>query len=246
MADLRRREREFVASVSHELRTPLTVIRSEADNFAQGIVPTDRQSRYGRLILDQSVRLGRMIEEMLAFAQAEATVTSPAIQAPLVFERWLNELRPPLEALAQQHQVTLLWDVGGVPRSGLTDPEGLRLILDNLVINALNHSGSSTVTIALKERLPEQLELTVADEGRGISSQEARKVFDPFYRDEVSRNNQERGSGLGLFLARRKARALGGNLTLESPWRGLDGVKRSGCRFTTRILLKAEGANLGR
>lgn len=238
---LRRREREFVASVSHELRTPLTVIRSAADNFVQGVVPAERQGRYGSLILDQALRLGRMIEEILAFAQAEAGTTARRVSALLTFEPWWAEIQPPLEALAQSRGCALVWDIGGLPRAGRGDPEALRLVVDNLVVNSLNHayrppeSGvdprTRPVRVTLRHLVPDRLELIVDDDGRGISPKEARKVFDPFYRDEVSRNNQESGSGLGLFLAQRQARKMGGDLRLESPWRRLDGVKRPGCRF---------------
>lgn len=253
LADLRRREREFVASVSHELRTPLTVIRSAADNFAQGIVAPERQTRYGQLILDQSLRLGRMIEEMLSFAQAEASTPTALVQAPLVFESWLAELRPPLEALAAARQVQLHWDVSGVPPSGLSDPDSLRHILENLVINAINHAYPAAgtdvparpVRITLRYLVPDRLELSVDDDGRGISPQEAKKVFEPFYRDQVSRDQQEKGSGLGLFLARHQARRLGGDLKLETPWRRPDGTRRSGCRFTVVVPFVSE-VNHGR
>jgi len=252
LATLRRREREFVASVSHELRTPLTVIRSAADNFTRGIVAPERQSQYGQLILDQSLRLGRMIEQMLSFAHAESGTIVAKVQAPMVFAPWLADLRPPLEAMATARQVQLTWDVAGVPRSGLTDPEGLRLILENLVVNAVNHAyppvgigDPRPVRITLRHLVPDRLELTVDDDGRGISPKEAKKVFEPFYRDQVSRDKQEKGSGLGLFLARHQARKLGGDLKLESPWRRLDGTRRSGCRFALTVPFRSEEVSHG-
>lgn len=248
-AALRHREREFVASVSHELRTPLTVIRSAADNFIQGIVPAERQERYGRLILDQSLRLGRMIEEMLSFAQAEAGTQPPLVEALLDPVAWLAEVRPPLDALAQARGISLNWDTGAlVP--GVGDPEGLRLILENLTVNALNHaydaSSPGLVRITLRPLLPDRLELVVDDDGRGIAPPEVKRVFEPFYRDRVSRNRQETGSGLGLFLAQHRARIMGGTLTLESPWRRIDGTKRPGCRFRAVVRFKIQEVNHGR
>jgi signal transduction histidine kinase len=94
--------------------------------------------------------------------------------------------------------------------------------------------------VTLRHLVPDRLELTVDDDGRGISAKEAKKVFEPFYRDLVSRANQEKGSGLGLFLAQRQARRMGGDLKLESPWRRLDGSRRSGCRFQTVVPFTAE------
>ena len=237
LAELRRREREFVASVSHELRTPLTVIRSAADNFTRGIVPAERQTRYGRLILDQSVRLGRMIEEMLTFAQTEAA-PDPARDA-VEFAVWLNALMPPLEAVAAESGVTLVWK--SEAGRGRSDAEALRMILENLVVNAINHAYPETkgaVRISLLQK-PGRLELQVEDDGRGVAPQEAKKVFEPFYRDQFSRSHQEKGSGLGLFLAQRQAKRLGGSLRLESPWRRA-GVRHQGCRFVLEVPLNAE------
>jgi signal transduction histidine kinase len=237
LAELRRREREFVASASHELRTPLTVIRSAADNFTRGIVPAERQTRYGKLILDQSVRLGRMIEEMLSFAQTEAA-TAPVHDA-VVFGPWLDSLRPPLEAVAGERGITLVWETEA--DQGRTDAEALRMILENLVVNAINHAYpdvKGAVRIGLSQR-PGRLELSVEDDGRGIAAQEAKKVFEPFYRDQFSRSHQEKGSGLGLFLAQRQAKRLGGSLKLESPWRR-SGTRHQGSRFVLDIPLETE------
>jgi len=104
------------------------------------------------------------------------------------------------------------------------------------VVNSINHAypalaPSRSVRVTLRHLVPDRLELVVEDDGRGISPKEAKKVFEPFYRDRVSRNSQEKGSGLGLFLARRQARRIRGDLTLESPWRRLDGSRKPGCRF---------------
>ena len=60
-------------------------------------------------------------------------------------------------------------------------------------------------------------------------------MFEPFYRGEIARRRHEKGTGLGLFLARRKARSLGGDLRLESPYRRADGVRAPGCRFTLEL-----------
>jgi signal transduction histidine kinase len=75
----------------------------------------------------------------------------------------------------------------------------------------------------------------VEDDGRGIAPSESRRIFEPFYRDRVSRENHEKGSGLGLFLAAGKARIAGGTIRLESPYHRIDGTKRPGCRFSAEL-----------
>jgi len=82
----------------------------------------------------------------------------------------------------------------------------------------------------------------VEDDGRGIPHSEFGHVFQPFFRGKSSRNNQETGAGLGLHLARRTARRLGGDIKLESPYRRAEGTRNQGCRFTLILPLITEAA----
>jgi signal transduction histidine kinase len=242
LAIVRKREREFVASVTHELRTPVTAIRSAADNMRRGLVGRERMTAYGDMIHAQSLRLGSMIEEVLLFSQVEGGKAQPPLLAPLHPEEFAEELRAPLDAIARAEGIGIEWDFGSLPKEFLGDSETLRLILSNLVANALYHAypgpGKGEVRVTGKALLPDIIQFTVEDDGRGIAKKEAALVFDPFYRDETSRARHEKGSGLGLFIARRKARLLGGDLKLESPYGRIDGSRRPGCRFTLELPFK--------
>jgi signal transduction histidine kinase len=236
---MRKREREFVASITHELRTPVTAIRSAADNLRMGLVGSDRIPTYGEMIHAQSLRLGSMIEEVLAFAQVEAnTFPQPRLE-PVAAAALEAELRSPLDAIARAEGIALSWDFGAIPPSFLCDEESLRLALSNLVANALYHAyplaAKGEVRVVGKACLPAGIRFIVEDDGRGIAKSESALVFEAFYRDEASRARHEKGSGLGLFIARRKARLLGGELRLESPYERADGSRRSGCRFTLEL-----------
>jgi len=230
-----KREREFVASVTHELRTPVTAIRSAADNMRRGLVGMERMAPYGEMIHAQSLRLGSMIEEVLLFSQVEGGT----VQKPRIASIRTAELQAPLEAIARSEGLRLEWDFGALPREFLCDAETLRLILSNLVTNALFHaytgSEKGAVRVLGRTRLPDAIQFFVEDDGRGIAKHEAALVFEPFYRDETSRALHEKGSGLGLFIARRKARLLGGDLKLESPYERMDALRRHGCRFILEI-----------
>jgi signal transduction histidine kinase len=242
---VRRREREFVASVTHELRTPVTAIRSAADNMRRGIVGLERVAPYGEMIHAQSLRLGSMIEEVLLFSQVEGGTAQPPVLATLRLDELVQELRPPLDAIARAEGIRVEWNLGSLPREFLGDAETLRLVLSNLVTNALYHAypgpekGELRVIGAASS--PETIRFLVEDDGRGIAKKEAALVFDPFYRDEASRARNEKGSGLGLFIARHKARLLGGDLKLESPYSRMDGSKRPGCRFTLELPFQEAG-----
>ena len=240
LRNLREKEQEFVASITHELRTPLTVLQSAADNLALGIIPPEKISRYGSVIKDQVLRLATMIEEILLFSSIEGkAVHSDPVLVDL--RQLVQEVRVSMEAMAGKQGIGLKWDMEGLPPAGLSDPDIIRLGLNNLIMNALNHAypdSSGPVRVRIRTGIPGSLLITVEDEGRGIVSTEQRKVFSPFYRDRFSRQNQEKGSGLGLYITAKKASAAGGSLKLESPYRKINGLKQTGCRFTLRIACK--------
>jgi signal transduction histidine kinase len=242
LAAARAREREFVATVTHELRTPVMAIRSAGDNIRRGIVSGERLAAYGEMIHAEALRLGDMVEEVIASSRVEGRSPEPPVLAAVEADKLLAGLRPPLEEIARAEGVRLSWDFGALPRTFMGDAEGLRLILSNLVANAVHHAYSAgekgDVRILGRSSLPSLLRFTVEDDGRGIAKAEARLVFEAFYRDETSRRRAEKGTGLGLFIARRKARAFGGELTLESPYRRVDGARRPGCRFILEIPLR--------
>jgi signal transduction histidine kinase len=242
LAIVRKLEREFVASVTHELRTPVTAIRLAADNLRRGLVGQDRQAIYGNMIHAQSLRLGSMIEEVLLFSQVEGGTAQPPVLATLRPDDLVQEIRPPLDAIARAEGIRVEWNFGSLPKEFLGDAETLRLVLSNLVTNALYHAYPGPERGELRvigaAFLPKAIRFFVEDDGRGIAKKEAALVFDPFYRDEAARARHEKGSGLGLFVARHKARLLGGDLRLESPYERMDGSRRPGCRFTLELPFK--------
>lgn len=232
---LRTKERDFVASVTHELRTPITVIQSAADNLKQGIVGPDRTAFYGELIMDQTLRLGGMVEEVLAFSRLEGGSIKPGGLVPTDFIELFNRLKADMSGLAKAEKVLLVWDTGSLPAKGMSDPESVALIIKNIISNALFHAYKTEkrgeVRIIVKIHFPDKIVVTIEDDGIGIPSGEAKAVFEPFYRTKLSRESQERGSGLGLFLAKRKTHSINGSIKLESPYERADGRLRQGCRF---------------
>ncbi|MBN2050415.1 MAG: HAMP domain-containing histidine kinase [Spirochaetales bacterium] len=241
---LREREREFVATVSHELRTPLTVIHSAAENLSNEKIPAQRIAAYGPLIREQTGRLSAMIEEMLIFSGMEGNSEKMKPVVPVRFDEFFERLKKVLEEAISKKSISLTWDTGGLPASCMADPEALRLMLENLVLNAVHHAYSDApgnIRISARLTSPKTLVFMVEDDGRGVDPAEQKHVFEPFYRDRVSREKQERGSGLGLFIASRKARLHGGDLTLESPYERIDGTKKAGCRFILTLPYRPVG-----
>jgi signal transduction histidine kinase len=244
---LHAQEREFVASVSHELRTPLTVIHSAAENIGAGFVQPDRLGDYGKLILEQTRRLERMVEEVLIFSQTNSIKSRHSALIPFSYQQVIADLKPALEALAQDNRLSLIWDTQTLPARVLGDPEAVGLIISNLVANAIYHAYpeglEGQIRIIGKAAGASHLQIIVEDDGRGIPAAESRNVFLPFYRGKTSRESFEKGSGLGLFLTKKKIQILGGKITLASPYPRADAHKRPGCRFTVELPRIEESEN---
>jgi signal transduction histidine kinase len=235
----RMREREFVSSVTHELRTPLTVIRSAAENIKTGIVPSERLQQYADLIMEQSGRLGKMIDDALSFARTEAGPQHLDEGAEVDTRELMEGLRESMDPLAIQAGLEILWDKDSLPPRFRGEENNIALILGNLIANAVYHAypGKAKGTIRVSGGISRRgrVFFTVADDGRGIFPKDARRVFEPFYRDHVSRANQEKGSGLGLYLVKKTAAFIGASVRLESPYRREDGSIKNGCRFTLEL-----------
>ncbi len=239
----RQKEREFTASITHELRTPLTIIQSASDNLAEGVIKGERIPAYGKLIKQQTHRLGSMIENILVFSRIEDKKVYTYHESPLQLDRLLGDIEQQMGILAEEKGISLHWVKINTSKEVLTDKELLALVITNLISNGVYHAysqkhGEIRITIRFSE--PETLQCVVEDDGIGISFKEQKDIWKSYYRGAQSRDSQERGSGLGLFIVKRNVSILGGKVDLESPYQRLDGIEKSGCRFTINIPCKVE------
>ena len=213
---------EFVASVSHELRTPLAVIRSAADNLADGLIrDKDAMRKYGAILQHQSRGMGDLVDQILLFASTEDRTNRYVLQ-PVSVQRIIDSVVADTEGVVREAGFTLerridpnLPDVTG-------DLGGISQCLQNLVGNAVKYGGDDRhITLQAfasnsGRGSPAELRISVSDQGIGIDSSEIPYIFDPFYRSPRVHAAQIHGTGLGLSLAKRIAESMGGRLTVVS------------------------------
>ena len=203
---------EFVAAVSHELRTPLAVIRSAADNLADGVIHDPGQARrYGALIRDEGIRLTDMVEHVLEFAGADSPAR--ASRGPVDLTEAARAAASGMSALAADRHATLTIDAADQPLQVNGDSSHLTRAISNLLGNALKYGGEPPrVTLRLR-RAEGMVEVAVSDEGQGLSAAEVPRLFEPFYRGQRASEAQIPGSGLGLALVKRIVESHGGRVT---------------------------------
>jgi signal transduction histidine kinase len=207
---------EFVAAVSHELRTPLAVIRSAADNLADGVVHDDPQVRkYGALVRGEGRRLTEMVEQILELAGIHSGQRGFAL-APVAVLPLLREVVDASATLIAEAGLSVEYDVTDTLSPVLGDEQALRRMLLNLVGNAIKY-GANGGWIGLKARATgREVSITVADRGIGIEAAEQPRIFEPFYRAPGVIAAQIHGAGLGLSLVQRIVEAHGGRIAVRS------------------------------
>lgn len=210
----------FVAGVTHELRTPLSVIRSAAENLADGVVTDPKQAqRYGHLIHTEGRRLSELVEQALALAGAQSNRAAPdhrPIAVTALLDAALDRCRTTLDDAGATATLDVADDLPLIHG----DAHALEGALCNLITNAAKYGGLAP-WIGIDAQLLENgraptVALTVRDQGPGIPAHERPHVFEPFFRGEQARAEQIRGSGLGLSLVKHTAEAHGGRVAVES------------------------------
>jgi signal transduction histidine kinase len=202
----------FVAGVSHELRTPLTVIRTAAFNLAGGKLHSrpEQIERYGRLIAGESEKLEGLIDQVLRFASGRS---GQVIEAPRKVD-----LRPILEEIAAAAGAGVALRLEAELPAALADERAIRHAVRNLLDNAIRY-GQKGVTLAARCGLLEGkpcVEIEVSDNGPGIPAGEVNRIFDPFFRGNRARQDQIRGTGLGLNIVKTIAEAHKGSIAVSS------------------------------
>jgi signal transduction histidine kinase len=231
------REREFVASITHELKTPLTIIQSAAENLKRGVVPEDRLIQYGQHLDEQTKRLTTMIDEILLYSQLEAKTLKKAPLSAVDPQQLVDAITTDFSGLKKEISIHL--DTTSLPNEAMMDGESLAVILRNLLLNALLHAypagESGNIKVSAWLKIPNKLVFSIEDDGEGIPGSDLHRIFQPFYRSKRSKNQQISGSGLGLFLALKKANIMHGSLRLTTPYLRKNGDKSFGCRFVLQI-----------
>lgn len=218
LQELAERRGRFAAAVTHELRTPLTTFCLYSQMLAEDMVPPERRGEYLSTMKNESQRLAGIVESVLEYARLGRRDGRHAVQQ-IDFHALLSPLVEKLRAGAAMHGFSLQSDIS--PAMGVivrADPTGVERVLTNLVDNACKYAKGHTpeaidLTVTISRR---QASITVGDHGPGLTVEESRRVFEPYFRGPRTTDLGVPGLGLGLALAKGVARSMGGDLKNDS------------------------------
>lgn len=207
---------EFISNVSHELKTPLSIISMFGEMLANGRTKGPEQStEYAEIIWRESVRLGRLIDNVLDFAKIErgkGVYEFTETDVGEIVERAVDLVGRRLTTAEMSINVEIEPELPLVKLDG----NAFTLAVMNLVDNAIKYASEGKRIELDLRRDGERIVLTVRDFGPGIDPEEQEQIFERFYRARAVRLKPIRGSGIGLALVRHIARAHHGDVSVTS------------------------------
>ncbi|HEY5602140.1 MAG TPA: HAMP domain-containing sensor histidine kinase [Gammaproteobacteria bacterium] len=209
LAEVEEEKAKFVRHVSHELKTPLTAIREGADLLDDGVVGNlnQRQRKVVEILVSNTSKLQQLIEDLLNFSVAHAKITkldNQQVQLDKLIYRVLNDQK--LAILAKK--LRLVTKLEPIAVSG--DKEMLRVVIDNLMSNAVKYSPLNGRLAIAVQKAGLDAKVDIIDDGPGIKDSEKHRVFDAFFQGEAKPTGHIKGTGVGLSIVKEFIQAHGG------------------------------------
>ena len=201
----------FFSSVSHDIRTPLNAIIGFSELLQEGGVPPEDEKEYLEMIVTSGRTLLQLINDVLDLSKMDLGKLEFNLE-PADIGGLVRDLLPMFQPQIEEKGQTIVVEIPELPPL-LVDPRRFRQLLFNLIGNAVKYAGPCTirVTAAYEGGL---LKLTVADNGKGVSAEKAKRLMQPFVQADI--RSQSEGYGLGLAICRRLVELANGTISIST------------------------------
>jgi two-component system sensor histidine kinase GlrK len=215
LVELEEQKSRFLRNISHDLKTPLTALREGSDLLAEQVAGplTERQQVIVNILRQHSLELQRLIEELLQHGGREfqqSPIKLQLLNPAEIVQQIANKQVLPMAARGIRLKLK------SEDFSMNTDADRLRVILDNLISNAVKYSPNGGIVGVSIKRESNAAAIEVTDEGPGVAAADREHIFDPFYRGIASAEGAVKSSGIGLSITQEHVLALGGEIEVGS------------------------------
>jgi len=208
--------KDFIANVSHELRTPIAMLQGYSEAIIDDIAATDEEKKeLARVIYDESLRMGRLVNDLLDLARMEAghiTLNYETVELAPYIERIIRKF----QGLAKEKHIHFEAVMSQNDLSVTIDPDRIEQVLTNLIDNAIRHTGENGTVKVMVDKQGEGIVVQVQDSGCGIPEEDLPFVFERFYKADKARTRGRSGTGLGLAIAKNIVEAHRGKISVHS------------------------------
>lgn len=215
LRDMEDYQKKFVANVSHDFRSPLTSIKGYVEAMADGTIPPELQGKYLKIILFETERLTDLTHDLLTLNEFD-TEHLLLDKVPFDLHEIIKNVATSFEGRCTQKKISIELLFATKHLYVIADKRKIQQVLYNLLDNAIKFSDAdSTVTIETTER-GDKVYTSVKDNGIGIPRNALNKIWERFYKTDLSRGKDKKGTGLGLAIVKEAIQAHGENINVIS------------------------------
>ncbi|WP_075721560.1 sensor histidine kinase [Roseburia sp. 499] len=215
LSTLEEDQRKFIANVSHDFRSPLTSIKGYIEAIMDGTIPYEMQDKYLNIILFETERLNKLTQSMLELNKYGKKGTMLDISR-FDINNTIKMVVQSFEGTCKQKKISFELILTGQTLFVSADMSRIQQVLYNLIDNAIKFShADSTITIETTEK-NEKVFVSVKDTGIGIPKDSLKKIWERFYKTDLSRGKDKRGTGLGLAIVKEIISAHDENINVIS------------------------------
>ena len=225
--------RRFVSDVSHELRTPMTSISGFVQGILDGTIPDEARNDYLQIVLDESNRLTRLVNDMLEMSKMQSDEFKLRI-TPFDINALICTCLVSLEKRIEDKNLDVDVDFRPDILTTLGDKDQIKRVMINLIDNAVKFSHADTIIKIHTWIADGKAHISVSDTGDEVSENDLKHVFDRFYKTDKSREKDRTGAGLGLSLVQNIIRLHNQTINVSSIPNG-DGTAETKFEFTLEI-----------
>ena len=201
----------FFSAVSHDIRTPLNAIIGFSELLQAGDVPPEETNQTLDMIVSSGKMLLQLVNDVLDLSKMDLGKLEFSLEAADVGEL-LREVVPVFQPMMDKKGQTFVLEIAEMPRL-MVDPLRFRQVMFNYISNAVKYAGPCTIRITSTYENG-RFKLTVADNGKGVSSEKAKRLMQPFVQADIK--NRTEGSGLGLAICKRLVELAHGTLSIDT------------------------------
>ena len=215
LRDMEDYQKKFVANVSHDFRSPLTSIKGYVEAMTDGTIPPELHEKYLKIILFETERLTDLTQDLLTLNEFD---TNHLLLNREVFDihEMIKHVAASFEGVCRQKKISIELVFATKHLNVNADKRKIQQVLYNLLDNAIKFSDpDSIVTIETTDR-GEKVYTSVKDNGMGIPRSALGKIWERFYKSDLSRGKDKKGTGLGLAIVKEAIQAHGENITVVS------------------------------
>lgn len=215
LKDMEDYQKKFVANVSHDFRSPLTSIKGYVEAMVDGTIPSELHEKYLKIILFETERLTDLTQDLLTLNEFD---TKNLLLNKEIFDihEMIKNVAASFEGTCTQKKISIELLFATKHLNAYADKRKIQQVLYNLIDNAIKFSDpDSSITIETTRR-GDKIYTSVKDDGIGIPRNSLNKIWERFYKSDLSRGKDKKGTGLGLAIVKEAIQAHGENINVIS------------------------------